>query len=122
MNFNRINKLNTLVINDIKRKPIIMLEPNKEQSFRFFGSAKDIEIGIDATEWKITDEIKKFIEELSKSDYNNEEKILKIYQKLCKDYTYDDNVLSYIKKNEDEIFYLPDEYGRKVNTEWEENR
>lgn len=122
MNFNRINKLNKLVISDIKRKPIIMIEPNKEYSFRVFGSAQDIEIGIDATEWKITDEIKKFIEELSKSDYNNEEKILKIYQKLCEDYTYDDNVLSYIKKNEDDTFYLPDEYGRKVNTEWEENR
>ena len=56
------------------------------------------------------------------SDINNEEKILKIYQKLCEDYTYDDNVLSYIHKNDDESFSLPDEYGRKADSTWKENR
>lgn len=122
MNFNRINKLSKLVTSDLKRKPTIMIEPNIEQSFRFVGSAKDIEIRIDSTEWKLPEEIKKFIVELSKSQMSNEEKMLKIYQKLCKDYTYDDNVLSYVRKKDDDTFYLPDEYGRKVNPTWEEKR
>lgn len=122
MNFNRINKLSMLVTSELKRKPTIMIEQNTEQSFRVFGSAKDVEVRIDSTDWKISDEIKEFVKVLSKSNSNNEEKILKVYQKLCEDYTYDDNVLSYIKKNDDDTFYLPDEYGRKINTTWKENR
>ena len=33
---------------------------------------------------------------------SNEEKILAIYEELSKIYTYDDNVLSYIKRVDDE--------------------
>lgn len=122
MNFDRIGKLNELLTNALKRKPTIMLEPNPEQTYRLSGTADNIMLGIDVEEWKIPDELKPFIEEVAKSDISNEEKILKIYQKLCEDYTYDDNVLSYIKKNDDESFYLPDEYGRKTDSEWKENR
>ena len=122
MNFNRIGKLNDLLTYDLKRKPTIMLEPNPEHSYRVSGTANDIMLGIDTEEWEIPDELKPFVEELAKSDISNEEKILKIYQRLCEDYTYDDNVLSYIRKNDDESFFLPDEYGRKTNPEWKENR
>lgn len=122
MNFNRIGKLNNLVSNDLKRKPTIILDPNPEQSYRMFGTANDIIVGIDADDWKVPEELNVFIEEIAGSGISNEEMILKIYQKLCEDYTYDDNVLSYIKKNDDETFYLPDEYGRDPDSIWKENR
>ena len=47
MNFNRIGKLNNLVSNDLKRKPTIILDPNPEQSYRMFGTANDIVIGME---------------------------------------------------------------------------
>lgn len=122
MNFNRIGKLNNLVSNDLKRKPTIILDPNPEQSYRMFGTANDIVVGIDADDWEVPDELRGFVEEIAKSNISSEEMILKIYQKLCEDYTYDDNVLSYIKKNDDETFYLPDEYGREPDSTWKENR
>lgn len=122
MNFNRINKLSNLVNMDLKRKPTIIIEPNKKQPFHFFGTAKGIEALLDADSWEISEEIEKFIKDLSMSESSNEEKILKIYQKICEDYTYDDNVLSYIKKNDDDTFYLPDAYGRESSSEWKENR
>lgn len=122
MNFNRIGKLNNLVSNDLKRKPTIILDPNPEQSYRMFGTANDIVVGIDADDWEVPDELKGFIKEIAGSGISNEEMILKVYQKLCEDYTYDDNVLSYIKKNDDETFYLPDEYGRDPDSIWKENR
>ena len=92
MNLNRLGKLNKLVTNDLKRKPTIILEPNSEQSYRISGTANDLCIGIDTDDWVIPDELKSFINELGESNISDEEKILKIYQKLCEDYTYDDNV------------------------------
>ena len=53
MNFNRIGKLNNLVSNDLKRKPTIILDPNPEQSYRMFGTANDIIVGIDADDWEV---------------------------------------------------------------------
>lgn len=122
MNFNRLGKLNDLLTSDLKRKPTIILDPNPEQSYRISGTANDIVLGIDADEWVIPDELKPFITDVARSDISNEEKILKIYQKLCEDYTYDDNVLSYIKKNDDETFFLPDAYGRETDSTWKKNR
>lgn len=122
MNFNRLGKLNELLTNDLKRKPTIILDPNPEQSYRISGTADDIVVGIDADEWIIPDELKPFIIEVAGSKVSDEEKILKVYQKLCEYYTYDDNVLSYIKKNEDDTFFLPDAYGRETNASWKENR
>ena len=122
MNFNRLGKLNELLTNDLKRKPTIILDPNPEQSYRISGTADDIVVGIDADEWVIPDELKPFIIRVAGSNVSDEEKILKVYQKLCEYYTYDDNVLSYIKKNEDDTFFLPDEYGRETNSSWKENR
>lgn len=53
---------------------------------------------------------------------SNEDKILKIYEKLCREYVYDDNLLSYIHKLEDDTYSLPDWYGRDVDSNWEKNR
>lgn len=122
MNFNRLCKLSELITNDLKRKPTIILDPNPEQSYRISGTANDIVVGIDADDWEIPEKLQPFIDETTKEDISDEEKILRIYQKLCRDYTYDDNVLSYIKKNDDETFFLPDAYGRDTDPSWKENR
>lgn len=122
MNFNRLGKLNNLLTADLKRKPTIILEPNPEQLYRIYGTADDIVVGIDTADWEIPDSLKQFLADVASDNSSNEEKILKIYQKLCEYYTYDDNVLSYIKKTDDDTFFLPDAYGRETNAIWKENR
>lgn len=122
MDFNRISKLSNLVTNDLKRKPTIILEPNPEQAFRMIGTASDINFNIDADDWTIPDDLKSYVQELAQKGYSTEEMILEIYKKICKDYTYDDNVLSYVRKNEDDTFYLTDSYGRRPDFNWKENR
>lgn len=122
MNITRISKLCNLVTNRIKRKPTIVIEPNRYHSVNISGVASNISINIDANEWIIPDNLIKYLEELSIIDGSIEEKILQIYQKLCEDYTYDDNILSYIKKKDDDTFYLPDEYGRDTDSNWREKR
>lgn len=122
MNFNRLSRLNNLVTNDLRRKPTIILEPNYNHPIRMFGTAKDVNVNFDTDDWIISQELTNYVENLAKSNGNIEDKILKIYQKLCEDYTYDDNTLSYIKKNDDDTFYLPDEYGRNTDDKWKENR
>ena len=122
MNITRINKLSNLVTNDLKRKPTIIMNPDRVGFFRISGTANDINISIDPDEWNIPEEMNTFITKLNHSDYSIEDRILKIYEKICEEYTYDDNVLSYIKKNDDDTYFLPDFYGRDTNSEWKENR
>ena len=63
------------------------------------------------------------VDELAKnSQKSDEEKILLIYEKICKDYVYDDNLISYIQKVDEDIFSLPDWYGRDIDKDWEKNR
>jgi hypothetical protein len=47
---------------------------------------------------------------------------LLIFEKLCKDYIYDDNILSYMRKIDDDKYALPDWYGRNIDSDWRENR
>lgn len=122
MNFSRIGKLSDLLTNELKRKPTIILDPNPEQPYRIYGTVNNIVVGIDVDSWVIPEELKPFVADVAKSDINMEEKILQIYQKLCEDYTYDDNTLTYIKKNDDDSFFLPDEYGREIDGAWKANR
>ena len=120
MNFTRIGKLSQLITDALKRKPTVVLNP--EKTYRVFGVADNLNITTDTEKWEINDSLKEYIDELAKQDFSIEEKILIIYNKLCEEYTYDDNVLSYIRKNDDDTFYLPDEYGRDTDKEWKENR
>lgn len=122
MNFTRLSKLSNLVTNDLKRKPTIIFEPNRSGPIRMFGMANDLALNIDGDNWTIPNDLQPFLKDLAKSSDSIEEKILKIYIKLCEDYTYDDNVLSYIQKNDDETFFLPDEYGRSPDSAWKEKR
>ena len=116
----KLSKFNKLLSTRSQRKHTIVLDPNgKYKNIEQLGE----EIVYDKDEWKIPDNVSTWINELEKKDsFNTEEKILLLYQKLCKDYTYDDNLISYIKKSDDDTFLLPDWYGRDTDPKWEENR
>ena len=114
----KIKRLNNLTTESFRRKHIIVLNPETK-----IETDKHSNIIYDEIEWKIPEKIKPFLEELKNNKkISNEDKILQIYEKLCQEYIYDDNLLSYIKKIDDESYTLPDWYGRAVDQQWEENR
>lgn len=119
ININKLIKLNNLVATTFRRRHIIVLNP-KEQEHK-----KNLKANIiyDKAEWKIPEKIQTLVDELSQNNQlSNEEKILLLYEKLCEEYVYDDNILSYIQKSDDDSYDLPDRYGRDTNEKWEENR
>lgn len=121
MDISKLNKLSKLVTMETKRKPKIMLDPKRIGRIIASKNSQniDINVNIDVDDWIITDEIKTFIENLNiNENLSTEEKILAIYEKLCIDYVYDDNVLSYMKKYDEDEYGLPDFYGRDTNEEW----
>jgi hypothetical protein len=124
INFSKLSKLVSL--NSLK-KPKIVLNPEEEYIMKAKKNNENldhlnVDIMTDTAKWKISPEIQSFVEELAKDNsLSNEEKILFVFEKLSKDYLYDDNILSYIKKGE-EKYELPAWYGRNVDQEWEKNR
>lgn len=125
MNISKLNKLSKLVTMTTKRKPKIMLDPKKINRIITSKDSQniDINVNVDVDTWTITDEMRTFIENLNvNTNISVEEKILNIYEKLCNDYTYDDNVLSYIQKYDEDQFGLPDFYGRDTDEKWKQNR
>lgn len=130
MSINIINfsKLSELVSLSSLRKPKIVLNPKEEYYIKFkrgMGNAEDLTANIicDKTEWKIPEEVQTFVDELSKNNQlSNEDKILLIFEKLSKEYIYDDNVLSYMQKIDDDKYALPDWYGRDIDSDWTRNR
>ncbi len=118
INMDKINKLNDLVTAHFRRKHIIVLNPEKENETK-----KNENAIYDEIEWKIPAKIQPLVKELEKNkELSNEDKILSIYEELCMDYIYDDNILSYIKKIDDDSYALPDWYGREIDHDWEKNR
>lgn len=119
-NINKLMKLNELVTRSFRRKHIIVLNPEDNHTKKEMVNSNII---YDKADWKIPEEIRTMIEELSQNvELSNEDKILSIYERLCQDYVYDDNLISYIHKIDDDSYALPDWYGRDVGQEWEENR
>lgn len=119
INMNELIKLKDLVTTAFRRKHIIVLNPGGQ------GHKKNLNSNIiyDKVEWKIPEGIQTLVDELSQNNQlSNEEKILLVYEKLCKEYVYDDNILSYIQKTDDDSYDLPDRYGRETDEEWEKNR
>ena len=120
INMDKLIKLNDLVTTSFRRKHIIVLNPEFERENNQELNANVI---YDKAEWKIPQGIQSLIYELSQNDeLSSEEKILLIYEQICKDYIYDDNLISYIQKIDDDSYALPDWYGRDVDEEWEKNR
>lgn len=125
VNFSKLSELLSLTS---KRKPKIVLNPEDEFYIKPTKENKnfqDIDANMicDKEKWIITESLYQFIEKLAQNEeLSDEDKILLMYEKICKDYIYDDNVLSYIKKYDDDKFALPDYYGRDTNEEWKKNR
>ena len=128
VNIISFNKLSELVSLSSLRKPKIVLNPDGEyyiKTKRKGGNEEDLNANIicDKARWRIPNDVQTFVEDLlQNSQLSDEDKILLIFEKLSKDYIYDDNVLSYMKKVDDDKFALPDWYGRDVDLNWEENR
>lgn len=121
INMDKLVRLNDLVTMSCRRKHFIVLNPEERN---YEEDLKD-NVEYDKAKWKLPSnkEFYLFIDELYQNDeLNNEEKILVLYEKLCKDYIYDDNVISYIQKSDDDTYDLPDRYGREIDEEWEKNR
>jgi len=115
----KIKKLNDMVSLSSRMKHTIVIDPEEK---KINGELND-SIIVDKGQWKITEELQNFIDKLSKdSNLSKEDKILLIFEKICKDYVYDDNLISYIKKIDDDTYDLPDWYGRDIDSEWEKNR
>ena len=120
INIEKLDELNKLVSLSFKRKHSIVLNPEEKINDK---DELNEDIIYDEASWKITNELQEYIDMLSKDKkLSVEDKILSTYEKLCKDYVYDDNLISYIKKIDDDVFSLPDWYGRDVDQEWEKNR
>lgn len=120
INIEKIIKLNELVNMFFKNKHTIVLEPKLEKKYgKYLGE----DIVYDKADWNMSNELKEYVKELVNDEkMSKEEKILAVYNKLCQDYVYDDNLISYIQKVDDDIFSIPDWYGRDVDKEWERNR
>lgn len=120
VNISELKNLNNLLSLHLRRKHIIVLNPEKKEEFN-----QEIEdkVVYDAVKWSIPEELQEYIDELKgHSRLSIEDKILLIYEKLCHDYVYDDNLISYIQKVEDDTYDLPDWYGRDVSLDWNSNR
>ena len=119
IDINRIKKLNDMVSLSSRMRHTIVIDPEEKE----INGELNNSIIVDKGQWKITEELQNFIDKISKdSNLSKEDKILLIFEKICKDYVYDDNLISYIKKIDDDTYDLPDWYGRDIDSEWEKNR
>lgn len=118
-NIKKIIKLNDLVSIDSRRKHTIVLNPEGRKD----RIDLDEDIVYDKREWRISEDYSEYIKLLSlDNNLSTEDKILKIYEKIACDYIYDDNLISYIKKVDDDTFTVPDWYARDTDDEWAANR
>lgn len=97
----------------------IILEPGRK--------LKEDWIEYDQVKWEVEENIEELVKELQKDDtLSFEEKILKVYGKICLNYIYDDNVLYFFKRDASDInnikYIAVDWYGRIVGNTWIENR
>ena len=120
IDINKLIKLNDLATIFSRKRRIIVLNPGEEYDYI---DDPDDNIVYDEVVWDIPDNIQTLVNQLSaNTQLSNEDKILIIYEQLCKDYVYDDNLISYIQKVDYRSFALPDSYGRSIDEKWKENR
>ena len=92
----KLIKLNDLATIHSRKRRIIVLNPAEEYDYI---DDPDDNIVYDEVEWDIPDSLQTLVEQLSQNtQLTNEDKILIIYEQICKDYVYDDNLISYIQK------------------------
>lgn len=112
---NFYNELCQVVEGDYK----IILEPPRKLT--------DDWIEYDEVKWELEEPLQDLVNSLLKDNtLTFEEKILKVYEYICLNYIYDDNVLYFFKRDcsdPNNIKYIAvDWYGRIVDNVWIENR
>lgn len=119
LNLKRILKLNELLSDKAGTKQTVVLNPEDSQELIDL----DEDIVFDKKEWKVNEVFQNYINQLKKqNDISIEEKMLKIYEKICVDYVYDDNLVSWIEKVDDDVYTVPDWYARETDEKWDTNR
>ncbi len=120
LNIERLKELRNSVTEENRRKSIIVLNPDYQTREN---NLEDNSIVFDAANWKISEKLENEIQKIIEDNkLLKEEKIIAIYERICTEYVYDDNLISYIQKNDDDSYDLPDWYGRAVDGQWEKNR
>lgn len=81
----------------------------------------------DTVKWEVEEPIQKLVKTLLKnSKLSFEEKVLELYNFICLNYIYDDNVLYFFKRDSSDInnikYIAVDWYGRIIDNTWKENR
>lgn len=109
------NELNQSLEGDYK----IILEPPRDLTEDW--------IEYDTVEWELDESIQNLVNQLLKdTTLTFEEKVLNVYNYICLNYIYDDNVLYFFKRDcsdPNNIKYIAvDWYGRIVDKKWIENR
>ena len=107
------------ICNNIDGDYKIILEPKRNLT--------DDWVEYDTVKWETEEPIQKLVKELLK---NNtlcfEEKVLELYNFICLNYIYDDNVLYFFKRDSSDInnikYIAVDWYGRIIDNTWKENR
>lgn len=114
-----IEKLYNEVCEQLTEEYKVILEPSTKIE-------KDY-VELDCVNWELEDTMTELVDRLkSDNELSLEEKILKVYEFICLNYIYDDNVLFFFKKRKDALgntFYLAvDWYGRIIDKIWIEKR
>lgn len=97
----------------------IILEPNRQLNEEW--------IEYDKVAWNVDEIIQNRVNILLKDDdLSFEEKVLNLYEFICLNYVYDDNVLYFFRRDTTDVenikYIAVDWYGRIVNERWIENR
>ena len=97
----------------------IILEPNRNLTYDW--------IEYDTVKWEVEEPIQELVKTLLKNNtLSFEEKILELYNFICLNYIYDDNVLYFFKRDSSDInnikYIAVDWYGRIIDNIWKENR
>ena len=97
----------------------IILEPNRNLTYDW--------IEYDTVTWEVEEPIQELVKTLLKNNtLSFEEKILELYNFICLNYIYDDNVLYFFKRDSSDInnikYIAVDWYGRIIDNIWKENR
>lgn len=121
INLDRIDELNKLIISEKNKKLTILLGENN-QACVIKGNISNAIIKFDVDTWDLSKEDEEEVERIANENMSSEEKLLEMYKSVCERYTYDDNTLSYVTRNYDDTFELPDEYGRQTDDVWKQNR
>ncbi len=118
-NIKKIIRLNDLVSIESRMKHTLVLNPEGRKD----RIDLDKDIVYDKREWIISEEYYEFIREiLQDDDLSIEDRIIKVYEKIACDYIYDDNLISFIQKVDDDTYTVPDWYARDTDDEWAANR